>query len=144
LVDWDGCSGATGEEEVGWSGWFTSTIASAKEKSNEMYQYLKQDLSEFSETVSEAGRDLKDKLKLEENANKAVTVVGEKMNVVLEQMSTIFGVGPDDDDEAFFVGSSGPLVVDRIQVMTFYWRSLNYIIVFYILNHWRGRNLLNK
>jgi hypothetical protein len=58
---------------------------------------LKQDLSEFTETVSEAGRDLKDKLKIEENAKQAVSVVGEKMNVVLEQMSTIFGVGPDDD-----------------------------------------------
>jgi len=81
-----------------------------------MLQYLKQDLSEFTETVSEAGRDLKDKLKLEENANKAVTVVGEKVGVVLEQMSTIFGVGPDDEDEAYYVGSSGPHVVDRIQV----------------------------
>lgn len=59
-------------------------------------QYLKQDLSEFTETVSEAGRDLKDKLKIEENAMQAVNVVGEKLNVALEQMSTIFGVGPDD------------------------------------------------
>lgn len=113
---------AGGEEAEGaeggasWSGWFTSTMASAKERSTEMLQYLKQDLSEFSETVSEAGRDLKDKLKLEENAKTAANVVGERMNVVLEQMSNIFGVGPDDDDEAVIVGRSGPMLVDRVQV----------------------------
>lgn len=62
---------------------------------------MKQDLSEFTETVSEAGRDLKDKLKIEENAMQAVNVVGEKFNVALEQMSTIFGVGPDDEGTIF-------------------------------------------
>ncbi|XP_021943224.1 BSD domain-containing protein 1 [Folsomia candida] len=106
-------AGATGES---WSGWFSSTINSAKEKSNEMLQYLKQDLSEFTETVSEAGRDLKDKLKIEENAMQAVNVVGEKFNVALEQMSTIFGVGPDDEDEEVIVGGNpGRVVVDRVQ-----------------------------
>lgn len=54
-------------------------------------------MTEFTETVSEAGRDLKDKLKIEENAKQAASVVGERMNVVLEQMSTIFGVGPEDE-----------------------------------------------
>jgi len=107
----------TPEDEQGasWSGWFSSTINSAKEKSNEMFQFLKQDISEFTETVSEAGRDLKDKLNIEENAKSAVNVVGEKVNVVLEQMSTIFGVGPEDDDEEVIVGNSGRLICDRVQ-----------------------------
>jgi hypothetical protein len=109
------------EEEAGasssWGGWFSSQINTAKAKSNEMYQYLKQDFNEFSETVQEAGRDLKEKLKLEESAKTAAEVVGSKVNTILEQVSTIFGVAPDDDDEGitYIVGKGGPVVVSRLQ-----------------------------
>jgi len=103
-------------EAVGWSTWFTSTVSSAKEKSSEMFQYLKQDLSEFGGTVQEAGKDLKDKLNLEDTAKSAVTHMGNTVNVLLEQVSTIFGVGPDDDDEAICIGKSGSIVMDRVQV----------------------------
>jgi hypothetical protein len=88
----------------GWGGWLSSTLVSAKEKSSEMFNYLKQDLSEFTETVQEAGREIKDKLKLEDTMKTAVTAVGTKANVVLEQMSTIFGIGPDDEDEELVMG----------------------------------------
>jgi len=104
--------GATG----GWGGWLSTTLSSAKEKSTEMFQYLKQDLSEFGETVQEAGRDLKDKLKLEDTAKTAVNTVGEKMNTILEQVSSIFGVAPEDDeDTTMIVTKDGPLVLSRIQ-----------------------------
>jgi len=103
-----------------WSGWFSTTIASAKEKSTEMLQYLKQDLSEFGESVQEAGRDLKEKLNLEDTAKTAVTTVGTKMNQMLEQVSTIFGVAPEDDEEtAMYVGKSGPVAISRSDVSIF-------------------------
>ncbi|ODN04396.1 BSD domain-containing protein 1 [Orchesella cincta] len=103
-----------GAAVAGFSSWFTSTMSSAKEKSSEMFQYLKQDFSEFSETVSEASKDLKDKLKLEDTVKSAVQTVTSKSSLVLDQMSTIFGVGPDDDDEEIIMpGGSG--VVDRVQ-----------------------------
>lgn len=72
-----------------------------------MYQYIRQDLSEFGETVQEASRDLKEKLKLEENARSAVCTVGDTMNTILDQVSTIFGVGPDDEEvEEILVGGT--------------------------------------
>jgi len=100
-----------------WGGWLTSTITNAKAKSTEMYQYLKQDFNEFSETVQEAGRDLKEKLKLEDTAKNAAEVVGSKFTTVMEQVSTIFGVAPDDDDEgiSYIVGKGGPQVISRLQ-----------------------------
>jgi hypothetical protein len=92
-------------------------MASAKEKSTEMLQYLKQDLSEFGESVQEAGRDLKEKLNLEDTAKTAVNTVGSKVNTILEQVSTIFGVAPDDDEEtSMFVGRNGPVVISRTEV----------------------------
>lgn len=103
-----------GAAVAGFSSWFTSTISSAKEKSSEMFQYLKQDFSEFSETVSEASKDLKDKLNMEETAKSAVQTVTSKASLVLDQMSTIFGVGPDDDDEEIIM-APGSGVVDRVQ-----------------------------
>ena len=91
-----------------WGGWFSSTFVQAKEKSSEMLNYLKQDLSEFTETVQEAGREIKDKLNLEDTMKTAVNVVGTRANVVLEQMSTIFGIGPDDEDEELVLGQPTP------------------------------------
>lgn len=107
-----------GAAVAGFSSWFTSTMSTAKEKSSEMFQYLKQDFSEFSDTVSEASKDLKDKLKLEDTAKSAVQTISTKANIVLDQMSTIFGVGPDDEDEEAIVMRSGePVVVDRVKVL---------------------------
>jgi len=104
-----------GAAVAGFSSWFTSTMSTAKEKSTEMFQYLKQDFTEFSETVSEASKDFKDKLKLEDTAKTAVQTVASKASIVLDQMSTIFGVGPDDDDEALVMNSSGAIVIDRVK-----------------------------
>ena len=80
-------------------GWFSTTLNSAKEKSAEMYEYVKQDLTEFGDSVQEVSRDLKEKLKLEDTARSAVCTLGDTMNLVMDQVSTIFGVGPDDEDE---------------------------------------------
>ena len=97
-----------------WGGWFSNTFVQAREKSSEMLNYLKQDLSEFSETVQEAGREIKDKLKLEDTMKTAVNVVGTRANVVLEQMSTIFGIGPDDEDEELVMGQPTPRTRVRV------------------------------
>ena len=112
-------AGAGSEEASGesWSSWFSTNLASAKEKSTEMLQYLKQDLSEFGESVQEAGRDLKDKLKLEDTAKTAVSSMGSKVNTILEQVSTIFGVSPEDDEETtMYIGRNGPVVISRTEV----------------------------
>lgn len=107
-----------GAAVAGFSSWFSSTISTAKEKSSEMFQYLKQDFSEFSDTVSEASKDLKEKLKLEDTAKSAVQTMTTQANIVLDQMSTIFGVGPDDEDEETIVmRAGGPVVVDRVKVL---------------------------
>lgn len=105
-----------GAAVAGFSSWFSSTITSAKEKSNEMLQYLKQDFTEFSETVKEASTTLNEKLKLEDTAKSAVQTVTNTATTVLDQMSTIFGVGPDDDDEAIVMNEGGPVIVDRVKV----------------------------
>jgi len=114
--------GATGvqqsEEAAGtssWGGWFSSTLSSAKEKSTEMYQYIKQDLTEFGESVQEVSRDLKDKLKLEDTVRSATCTVGDTMNTIFDQVSTIFGVGPDDDDETILVGDANSMNNRRVQ-----------------------------
>lgn len=117
-----------GAAVAGISSWFTSTISSAKEKSSEMLQYLKQDFTEFSETVSEASTNLKDKLKLEDTARSAVQTVTSKASIVLDQMSTIFGVGPDDDDEAIVMPGTSSTPVDRLKVSDLLiWFSLNWV-----------------
>jgi len=112
-------SASGGEENAaadGWGSWFTKSFESAKFKSNEMFEYLKQDISEFGESIQEAGRDLKDKLKLEDTAKAAAETVGEKVNSLLEQVSSIFGVEPEDDDETSLrVGKDGPVVISRIE-----------------------------
>ncbi|CAL8128283.1 unnamed protein product [Orchesella dallaii] len=108
-----------GSAVAGLSNWFSSTVSTAKEKSSEMYEYLKEDFSEISLTVSEASKDLKEKLKIDDQSFKhAVESVTSTASLVLDQMSNIFGVGPDDgdDDEEITVG--GPTtggIVDRVQ-----------------------------
>lgn len=47
-----------------------------------------------------------------------VNSVGTKANVVLEQMSTIFGIGPDDDDEEMILGRPSPRTRVRAKVYT--------------------------
>jgi len=117
------------DDASGWGGWFNNTFVTAKEKSNEMFQYLKQDFSEFSDTVQEAGRDLKEKLKLEDTAKTAVASVGTKMNTLLEQVSTIFGVAPEDDDEEIIVSANGPIVVDRVQAKIYSMALENHVFL---------------
>ncbi|ODM91661.1 BSD domain-containing protein 1 [Orchesella cincta] len=96
-----------GAAVAGISSWFSSTFSTAKEKSSEMYEYLKEDFSELSHSVSEASKDLKDKLHIDDQTFKsAVDSVTSTASLVLDQMSTIFGVGPDDDDEAITVGGA--------------------------------------
>ncbi|XP_059353508.1 BSD domain-containing protein 1-B-like isoform X2 [Daphnia carinata] len=78
----------------------------AKDKSAEVYDYVRKDFDEFTQTVSEevstTATALKEKLKIDDSSGTAATVK-RSVTSFLNQVSDVFYIPPEDDDEPIFL-----------------------------------------
>ncbi|XP_063226718.1 BSD domain-containing protein 1-like isoform X1 [Bacillus rossius redtenbacheri] len=106
------------------TGWWDSWYKAAKDKSSEVYQFVKRDLDEFSSAVkceassvvSTTTTVLKDKLRLDEPTSTANTVK-KSVSSFFDTVSNVLNPSPDDDDqEAIVIFDSQPVSLTKLQM----------------------------
>ena len=111
--------------EDSWWGWLQTAKDKVVSQSNEVLEFVKNDIDEFTKVVTEETSAvvssttsvLKNKLKLDEEDSTANNVK-KSVSGFFSHVADVFTLPPDDEDEeAFVISNQQPVMLSRLEVM---------------------------